>query len=218
MKITAITAQIRDADRVNISIDGKYRFSLDISQLTDLDVRIGKELDEDELARLETESQFGKLYVRALEYTFMRPHSSREIRDYLWRKTRATKYKSKKTGEIKEREGVSQSVVDRVFDRLNDRGYINDEKFARYWVENRHQTKGVSQRKLMAELQAKGVERSIVEAMLAEVGRSDNDELRKVIAKKCRRYPDEKSLIAYLARQGFRYDDITHALTTSEDE
>lgn len=218
MKITAISAQLRDANRVNISIDGKYRFSLDITQLTDLNIRIGREITEDEYAQLETESQFGKLYVRALEYTFMRPHSAREIRDYLWRKTRATKYKSKKTGEIKERAGVSQSVVDRVFDRLSDRGYIDDEKFARYWVENRNQTKGASQRKLTAELQAKGVDRAIIEQAMAEIGRLDSDELHKVIAKKRRRYPDDKSLIAYLARQGFRYDDIMQALATSDDD
>lgn len=218
MKITAITAQIRDVDRVNISIDGKYRFSLDISQLTTLGVRVGLELDEEKLAELEVESQFGKLYVRALEYTLLRPHSSREIRDYLWRKTRTTKYKSMKTGEVKEREGVPQSIVDRVFERLNDRGYIDDNKFARYWVENRNQTKGTSQRKLIAELQAKGVDRAIIETSLAESSRSDDDELRKVVAKKRRRYPDDRALIAYLARQGFRYDDIVRVLSGASDE
>lgn len=218
MKITAITAQIRDVDRVNISIDGKYRFSLDISQLATLGVRVGLEIDDEKLAQLETESQFGKLYVRALEYTLLRPHSSREIRDYLWRKTRATKYKSMKTGEIKEREGVPESIVERVFERLEERGYIDDTKFARYWVENRNQTKGTSLRKLTAELQAKGVDRAIIEASLAESSRSDDGELRKVVDKKRRRYPDDRAFTAYLARQGFRYDDIVRVLSGASDD
>ena len=218
MKITAITSQVRDADRVNISIDGSYRFSLDISQLTDLGIRVGRELTQAELEELEVESQFGKLYIRALEYALMRPHSAREIRDYLWRKTLVTRYKSKKTGEIKTREGVPQRVADRVFDRLSDRGYVDDEKFAAYWVEYRNQTKGSSQRKLMAELQAKGVDRRIIEAALDDSTRSDGDEVMKVIAKKRRRYPDDVAMTTYLMRQGFRYDDIASALQSIQTD
>lgn len=212
MKITSISAQARNPDRVNVSVDGKYRFSLDIAQAVELGVKIGREYSEEELAELETESQFGKLYARTLEYCLMRLHSAREVRDYLYRKTRVTKYKSKKTGELKERAGVSQSIATRVFDRLVDKGYIDDEKFARYWAENRSQTKGASQRKLQAELRAKGVESSIIDAALAETGRSDEDELAKIIAKKRGKYTDDQKFMQYLARQGFSYDDIKAAL------
>lgn len=213
MKITDISLQARDKNRVNISVDGKYRFSLDVFQVGELGVKIGKEYTDDELTALETESQYGKLYMRALEYTMLRPHSAREIRDYLWRKTRETKYRDKKTGELKSKAGVSQALTDRVFERLTEKGYIDDEKFARYWVENRNQTKGTSQRKLAAELQAKGVDRSIIERHLAETERNDSDELAKIIAKKRRQYPDDQKFMQYLARQGFRYDDIKTALS-----
>jgi len=218
VKVTAIAAQLRNPDRVNVSIDGTYRLSLDINQVVELGIKIGRELDEDELMHLEQESQFGKLYMRALEYTLLRPHSAKEVRDYLYRKTLATKYKNRKN-EIKERPGASTSVTNRVFDRLCEKGYIDDEKFTRFWVENRNQTKGTSRRKLTAELRAKGVESSIIEAALAQSERSEDDELRKVIAKKRRRYPDNDALIAYLARQGFRYGDIVSALAElTEDE
>jgi len=211
LKITNISQAVRNPDRVNISVDGKYRFSLDIFQVGELGIKVGKEYSEGELAELETESQFGKLYGRALEYTVLRPHSKREVKDYLWRKTRSTKYKSR-TGEIKERVGVSQDVADRVFARLEEKGYLNDEKFARWWVENRNQTKGTSRRKLEAELRAKGVEMPIIQGALAETARNDQDEIAKIITKKRSRYNDEQKLIAYLARQGFSYDDIKSAL------
>lgn len=214
VKITAISAQAKDPNRVNISVDGKYRFSLDIYQVADLGVRLGKEYSQEELVNLEQESQFGKLYSRALEYTMLRPHSAKEVRDYLYRKTRTTKYRSR-TGEIKERQGFSQDLVDRVYQRLIEKGHIDDERFARYWVENRNLRKGSSRRKLQAELASKGVDRSIIEQQLEHSGRSDEDELQKVIAKKQARYPDRQKFIAYLARQGFSYDDITAAL--SED-
>ena len=215
MKITSISAQIKNPNRVNISIDGAYRLSLDIFQLTEMGLRVGSELGDAEIAELEQESVYGKLYARALEYSMLRPHSAREVRDYLWRKTRTTKYKSR-TGEIKEREGVSQTIADRVFERLIEKGYVDDERFTRYWVENRNFTKGSSRRKLEAELRAKGVAASSISAALDETARSDDEEIKKIIAKKRKRYPDEQKLMQYLARQGFSYDDIKAALHASE--
>lgn len=212
MKITAITAQTKNQNRVNVMVDGVYRFSLDIFQLSDLGVRVGKEYTEQELIDLETESQFGKTYARALEYCLMRQHSAKEVRDYLYRKTRDTKTK---TGSVKK--GVSPEVTTRVFDRLVEKGYVNDESFARYWIENRNMTKGVSRRKLTAELRSKGVDQSIIDRFFQETSRSDEDELQKVIAKKRPRYPDEQKFIQYLMRQGFRYDDIKDALGSNDD-
>ena len=217
MKITNLSTQQRDPNRINVFVDDKYRFSLDVSQVVSLGVKIGREYDEQELAELEQESQFGKLYGRALEYCLMRPHSAREVRDYLWRKTRATRYRSKKTGELKERPGVSQALVDRVYKRLVEKAYIDDEKFTRYWVENRNQTKGMSRRKLEAELRAKGVANDIIERNLRDSLRNDTDELQKIIAKKRRRYPDEQKFMQYLARQGFSFDDIKTALREDTD-
>jgi regulatory protein len=218
MKITALTMQKQDPNRVNVMVDGKFRFSLDVFQIADLGIKVGKEYDDAQLTELETESQFGKLYGRALEYSLMRPHSAREVRDYLYRKTLSKKYKSKRTGELKERPGVSKAVTERVFDRLVEKGYIDDEKFARYWVENRSLTKGASKRKLQVELQAKGVDRTIIEMQLADSERSDSDELQKVIAKKSGRYDDPQKFMAYLRRQGFSYDDVRQALSSRDDE
>ncbi|HEY5695668.1 MAG TPA: RecX family transcriptional regulator [Candidatus Saccharimonadales bacterium] len=207
MKITSITAQTKNDNRVNVLVDGTYRFSLDIFQVAELGIRVGKEYTEEELAALETESQFGKLYGRALEYCLMRPHSAKEVRDYLYRKTRDARTKD---GTIKK--GVPVELTERTFNRLTQKGYIDDEKFARFWVENRNTTKGASRRKLAAELRAKGVELAIIERLLNESERADETELQKVIAKKRGRYADDQKFMQYLARQGFSYDDIKDAL------
>ena len=212
MKVTGISVQAKNADRVNVSIDGHYRFSLDVFQVGQLGIKVGNEYDESEIVEIENESAFGKLYSRTLEYCLMRPHSAREVKDYLWRKTRATKYKSR-DGQIKDREGASEMNAQRTFERLAERGYIDDEKFARFWVENRNLTKGSSKRKLVAELRLKGIENSIIESTLSETDRSDDDELRKILIKKRSKYADDQKLIAYLARQGFSYDDIKLALS-----
>lgn len=208
MKITSISAQVRDKNRVNVSVDGKYRFSLDIFQVGDLGLRVGKDYTDDELTALEAESQFGKLYARALEYSLMRPHSVREVRDYLYRKTRPTRTK---TGDM--RPGVSTAITDRVFDRLVEKGYVDDRKFTRYWVDNRSMTKGASKRKLISELRMKGVDSLIIEETLIDSTRSDESEILKIISKKRSKYPDDQKFMAYLARQGFSYDDIKASLS-----
>lgn len=217
MIITGVSAQQKDKNRINIMVDGKYRFSLDIFQYADLGIKVGRDYTEEELIELETESQFGKVYMRTLEYCLMRPHSAKEVRDYLYRKTRETMTKTR-TGELKKRPGVPAAITQRVFDRLVEKRYIDDEKFARYWVENRNLRKGSSKRKLQSELAAKGVSSGVIEMVLAESERTDDDEIMKIIAKKRSRYPDDQKLMQYLARQGFSYDDIKQALMTLEEQ
>jgi regulatory protein len=217
VKITDISVQARNPDRVNVSVDGKYRFSLDIIQVTELGIKRDKEYTEEELVELEYESQFGKIYARALEYTLMRPHSAKEVRDYLWRKTRTTRVRVRDTNETREKPGVSQAIVDRVYERLVERGHINDEKFAQFWVENRQASKGISQRKLTAELRAKGVESSVIDTAMQNSPREEKSEIRKVLDKKRHRYDDEQKLIAYLMRQGFSYDSIRDALSNTDE-
>lgn len=218
MKITDISLQVRNPDRVNVSVDGRYRFSLDIFQVTELGIKIGKEYTEKELTELEDESMFGKLYARALEYTMMRPHSAKEVRDYLWRKTRTTRVRIRDTNEIHEKPGVSLAIADRVYDRLAEKGYLNDESFARYWVENRQATKGISSRKLVAELRAKGVDQAVIDQAMQNSPREEKSEIKKIIAKKRHKYDDEQKLIAYLMRQGFSYDTVRDALSNESDD
>jgi len=207
MKITSITSQKRDNNRINVSVDGKYRFSLDIFQVSDLGLKVGQDYSEPELLKLEQESQFGKLYGRALDYCLMRPHSQFEVQNYLFKKTRPTRGKD---GNL--RPGVSDETSKRVLSRLIEKGYIDDYKFSKFWVENRSLGKGISRRKLLSELKSKGVSNTIIDQVLAETERSDEDEVKKIIKKKRRHYSDDKKLMEYLARLGFRYDDIKQAL------
>jgi len=208
MKITDISLQARDKNRVNVSVDGKYRFSLDVFQVGELGIKIGREYTEEEISKLEDDSQFGKLYARSIEYCLMRPRAIKEVRDYLRRKTLATRRRSAKTGKIIEHPGVKSEIAERVLGRLIEKKYLDDEKFARFWFE---------QRFMKLELAQKGIDNTTIESLVKENIRSDDEELQKVIAKKRYRYSDQQKLMQYLARQGFSYDDIKKALESSKD-
>lgn len=217
--VSGISPAIRNQNRVNISVNDKFYCSLDISQLADFKLKIGSKLSSEELAELKNASDFGKLYVRALEYALVRPRSMREMRDYLWKKTqpRLVKTKNYKTGLIEtvKKEGYDKSLTEPVLSRLTERGFLSDEKFAKFWVQNRFVKKGTSRRRLEQELMKKGIDRVTIEQTLAESERNDSSELQKIIAKKRARYDDEK-LIQYLIRQGFDYDSAKTAVRETD--
>ena len=216
-RISDIREAVRDKNRVNIYVDDKFFCSLDIAQVVDLHVKIGRTLSPDELDELKRASDFSKFYNRALEFTLMRPHSSKEVRDYLKRKTldRKVRIKNRKTNEYKTvlKPGYDQSLVEPVFKRLEERGYIDDRRFAEIWIENRNISKGSSLKKLRLELSQKGISQAIIGEVLAESDRDELSELRKIIARKAKKYPDEQKLIQYLLRQGFNYSDILDELS-----
>lgn len=200
MNITDIKPAVKTPGRWNIFVDGKYSFSLSETQLLDTGVKIGKELSEGDLASLKDDSEFGKAYARALELIFRRLRSRKELYDYARKKEWTTELR------------------DRVIDKLESKGYVDDRKFAESWIRSRTAIKPSSRRKLEFELRQKGVSAGIVCTVLDE--ESEHDEqaaLTRIITKKKARYPDESKFIAYLARQGFRYDEIKRALSDTTE-
>ena len=188
LKITDIRQAVKNENRVNIFVNGKYSFSLDISQVVDLHIKNGMVLCDEQLEEYKKASEFGKLYQRALEWTLTRPHSEREVNDYLYKKI----YEKK----------LDKNYISTIIERLKSKNYINDEIFAKYYVENRFIKKGISKKRLRMELTKKGVASSIIDEVIG--GRDEEEEIKKMIIKKRSKYDDEK-LIAYLCRQGFDF-------------
>lgn len=213
--ITNLKQGIRNPNRVNVFINSKYAFSLDVSQVVDLKLKVGSEISEEELAEYKKASEFGKLYQRTLEWVLVRPRSEREVRDYITRKLRMSISETLGPARRYGRTGAQSLLVSResssidiselsndIISRFVSKGYIDDAKFAQYYVENRFVKKGISRKRLELELIKKGISREIIDEVLDM--RNDEEEILKIIAKKRAKYDDEK-LIAYLCRQGFSY-------------
>ena len=203
LKITDLRAGVKNPNRVNVFVNGKYTLSLDVAQVVDYKVKVGRVLSVRELDELKKASELGKLYQRTLEWVLLRPRSIRETKDYLRRKLRTSEDIAKFSDEV-----ISRLVV---------RGYLDDEKFAEWWVENRFVKKGVSVKRLRMELLQKGIGMDAIDETLERVGRNDEDEIRKVIAKKRAKYPDDEKLIQYLCRQGFPYQLVSELVRCETD-
>ena len=263
-KVTSLKGAVRDPRRINVFIDGKFSFSLTLTELADSKLHQGQTLTESEIAELRNLSGLGKLYQQTLEYCFSRPHSKKEIIDYLERKRlrrdiswkrfeehqlkmqndpeyaarvkeirQHTKEQNQKIREIdftenntyeyrgaqksnlptKPADRITPEMIQEVVSRLESQNYINDQDFARYFIENRHQNKGISTKRLIQELKNKGISNEIIEQTLidndsGDLVRNEEVEIEKMIKKQLRKTSDRQKIIAYLARQGFSYDLI----------
>lgn len=185
-----------------------FAFSLDLAEVVDEKIKVGKKLSPEEFQRLKKLSSFGKFYQRALEWVLMRPRSEKETRDHL----REFIYK-KRTDE---KFLCDQDDIEIIIEKLKSKHYLDDANFAKYYVENRFVKKGISARRLRLELAKKGIKKDIIEITLESTERNDVAEIQKIIAKKRSRYTDEK-LTAYLVRQGFDYALVRDLVAQSSE-
>lgn len=195
MKITKITEQVKNPNRVSVFVDGKYSFSLSLDQLLDLRIKVGDEVDEARLKELVKLSQVGKLKMRTLEWLMIRPHSAKELKDYLRRKKLA-----------------DEEIINLV-EYFKAHNYQNDEAFAGWWLEQRR-AKHKSANFIKFELRTKGIEDETIQLVIGEDAVCDQQMLKQLISKKRRqaKYQDEKKLIEYLLRQGYNYSLIKEVL------
>ena len=224
--ITNLKQGVKNPNRVNVFVNSKYALSLDVVQVVDLGVKVGLEISEDELEEFKKASEYGKLYQRTLEWVLVRPRSVRETRDYLSKKLktsssdsllRARRYGAQSlvplpVGRVQSSEDILE-LSENIIQKLLDKKYLDDYKFAEWYVENRFVKKGISKKRLKMELMKKGVAREIVDEVIDD--RDDEEEIRKVIAKKRAKYDDEK-LMGYLVRQGFSYDLVKQVLSEEQ--
>ncbi len=107
---------------------------------------------------------------------------------------------------------VDASAVDEVIERLQQRGYVDDAAFARYWISNRQQFRPRGGRALRFELREKGVPNSVIDEVLPEF--NTNEAAYQAAREKARRFRGldkrkfREKLGAFLARRGFDYDAV----------
>jgi regulatory protein len=197
MKITDIKQQVKRKDRYSIYIDDKYIFSLSEAEFVSSGFRKGDSLSTKELENYKAKSEEGKAYDRMLRFISVRMRSRWEVEQYLKRK------------------GYVDSLAKSLLVKAEKLGLINDEGFAKQWVEWRTNSGGRSKKKLSAELYQKKIDPEIINQVLSEIDeQTEIDQIKNVIARKSRlsQYQDKQKLVAFLARQGYSYYLIKRAV------
>ncbi len=196
--ITALIVQKRNKERVSVYLDGRFAFGLALSEAMKL--RKGQYLSDEEIARLRAADEVEIAREHALRFLSYRPRSAAEVRRNLRQNKRQ----------------FSEETIEAVIARLERAGLIDDEAFARFWVENRARFGPRSARALRYELQRKGVPEAAIVAALADL-----DEEEAAYQAACQRAPryarmDRRAfrehLGSYLARRGFSTHTIRDVL------
>lgn len=192
-RITALKAQKRNHQRVNIYLDEEFAFGL--SRIVAAWLHVGQELSPEEIKKLKLEDEKEYAYQRAIRYIGYRMRSVYEVQHHLRKK------------------GVEDLVIEDVIDRLQKNGLLSDLNFAQMWIENRNEFRPRSHRMLSIELKQKGIRSDIISKILGETT-SDEVLAYRAAQKQARKYKHlewqifRRRLSSFLARRGFSYSII----------
>jgi regulatory protein len=192
-------AQQRRA-RYAIEIDGHAGVTLSEEVVARAGLGIGDELDEAAIAELLDADEKARAVEAALAFLSYRPRSEREVRDRL----RRGRY--------------GQEAIAHALARLRDWHYLDDEDFARRWVENRATHRPRGRRLLQQELRHKGIDSETAREVIADADLDEAAAAEALARRQLAKYAGEdpavvrRRLGAYLARRGYGYDVVRGAL------
>lgn len=196
--ISAIERQER-RKRFNLFVNGQFALALDPEVLGDSALRTGDAVQPEQLQELAARELRKRALDGALHSLAARPRSESELRQRLTRRA------------------LPADVIDHTIGRLREFGYVNDEDFARQWVESRSGSNPRGRRVVAQELRMKGVDPATAEAALEALPEADS--ARRVAEKRVRglhglAYPEFRTRLSdHLVRRGFGYDVVKEVVT-----
>ena len=211
-KITSVepqkTLRLRSGRRFNIFLDDQFAFGADEDLVVEYRLVPGKLLDTSDVEKLLFEAEVGKLMERMYRLWNIRPRSEKEVRNYF----RIKNYELR----IKGKEEVSDLAIELVIKKLKQKNLLNDEQFAKMWVQARRKSKQKGKMALKAELYQKGIDRELIDKVLEEGSTPESEEqlAKFALEKKMRVWKNlprlelRKKAYEYLLRRGFEYEVV----------
>jgi regulatory protein len=192
-KISAIKAQQKHPQRVNIYLEGEFAFSA--RRIVAAWLKVGQELDEEKITILRNEDEKEEAFQSALKILAHRPHSEAEIRKHLRERNFADEH------------------IEATVDRLKESQLLDDAQFTHAWVENRSEFRPRGRKALAFELRHRGVDGQIIDRELETL--DDETLAYQAGSKYARRLSGmewgifRQKLSGFLARRGFGYDTVS---------
>lgn len=134
---------------------------------------------------MKSESDYQYLLNASFRFLSFRPRSRKEIHDFLKKKI------------------YGPELIEKTIERLRELGYVDDEKFVRWWVEQRQGRKPKGMQLIIYELLSKGVARDIIEQVLSSEIENQVELAIKALQPRLKSVHDTKKLMDFLQRRGF---------------
>lgn len=201
MVITAL--QKKRGRLYRLFLDGEEAATIDMQTMDESPYRVGSVLSDEELEELIRVSYRRRTREKAMYLLSMRDHSRAELEKKL------------------RRDGDVQAATEAV-DQMEAYGWINDAAYAHRLARDLGERKLYPPRRILQELQIKGIARDVAEEAVEAAGLDEGEQalalLRKKYYNRLVTSDQRQRTIAALARYGFSYEAIRTALHSWDEE
>lgn len=183
-------------------LDHEYAFSVNIIDAVRL--KKGQTLTPADIARLKADDDVKRAVETAARFLSNRPRSTEEVRRNLADKA------------------IDEPIITVAIERLQRMGYLDDEAFARYWVENRTAFKPLGAQALRYELRQKGISDALITQVLADL--DPVEDAYRAAQKRVGRFQGQDratfraKMTSFLQRRGFDYGTINDVINRLMDD
>lgn len=196
-EITKLEIQKRNKQKVNLFIDEEFVCGLTAESVVRARLKVGQELSENDLNEILSTSETEIAFSLACDYISRAMKTAKEMRTYLNKK------------------GFSPVVVENVINKLKDYHYVDDDTYAKLYLNSNLTTKG--KRRLQMELTQKGVNKNIIESSLEEIDQDLVSENCFMVATKYMKNKEINlnnlvKLQRHLISRGYDFDNINECL------
>ncbi len=199
--ITGLEVQKNNKHRLNIFVDGEYKFSLNEEIVLKHKLKPGIEIDTEFIKNLSWQDDLKESFNKALNYLSYMSRTKEEVRNYL----------------IKV--GYDNDIIELTLEKLFNYEFLNDEKYSDNFI-SINKTKKFSKRELQYKLQKKGIDKELIEEAISN-NYSDEEEIisaKKLIEKYHKKYKDfefekmQYKIKGSLYSKGYSVDTINKAV------
>lgn len=196
-EITDIAPQVKDKERCNIYIDGRFYCGLKLETALRHRLKVGDQIELSELDAIQLENERSQALDKAMTHLTHSMKTEKEIRDFLKKK------------------GYVEAVADYAVQKLKEYGFLDDDEYCRQYVSSAGKNKGA--RLIAYELRRRGAAEESIERALSEFS-GEEDAAAAVLKKYMRGREFSKENLSkafrHLMSKGFDYDTAKDALAS----
>ncbi len=202
--ITDIKPQVKTPTRCSIYLDNQFYCGLELETVMRHRLKIGQEIDPDELDTIQLDSERVKALDKALNFVSRSKKTKKEVKDYLAKK------------------GYTEQTVESVIAKMEDYRFIADDDYSFDYAKSYSKTKG--KRLIEMELRRKGISESDMKEAIESIGDETESAVKmaeKYLKSKQKTKENILKCYKYLLSKGFDYETAKSAvgkIDTDEDD
>lgn len=202
MIITDIVTQKKDENRMSIYIDNEFSFGASKVDVLFYKLKINEEISEEKLNMILENIVYTKARDTAFRFLGFKARTEKELYDKLTEKE------------------FSEDVSMKIVEEMKKYKYIDDETYAKNFLKEKMNYKGIGTQKIKFMLSQKGVNRNIIDSLFYD-DNFEEEQIKKItelINIKLRRTDiknitekEKKKVYDFLLRRGYTYNIINDA-------